>query len=100
MLPKLIITLWVTTVVSWSASLDPEIVEKINAFAEQLVSCRNMVGMSVSAVKDGEIVYANGFGVIDQETQRPVTSTTLFGIASVSKQFTTTLLGKFLHDNK
>ena len=100
MTPKLFLTIMVTTSIAWGASLDPEIIEKINAFAEQVVSCRNIAGMSVSAVKDGEVVYSNGFGVIDLESKRPVTPETLFGIASVSKQFTTTLLGKFLHDNK
>ena len=82
------------------ASLDPEIVERIDAFGEAVLSCRNMVGMTISAVKGGQMVYSKGFGVIDQESQRPVTPDTLFAIGSVSKHFTSALLGKFLLENK
>ena len=51
-------------------------------------------GISVSVVKDGQIVMAKGYGVADITTKRPVTNQTLFEIASMSKAFGATLLVK------
>lgn len=63
-------------------------------------SCRkNNPGLSVAIVKDGQIVYANGFGVQSLESRKPVTKDTLFGIASLTKAFTSTLLAKLTDGN-
>jgi CubicO group peptidase (beta-lactamase class C family) len=45
-------------------------------------------GAAVSVVKDGEIVYAQGYGMANLEYDIPITPATIFHIASVSKQFT------------
>jgi len=45
-------------------------------------------GAAVSIVKDGEIVYKNGYGMANLEYDIPITPATIFHIASVSKQFT------------
>lgn len=42
-------------------------------------------GLSVAVLDDGEIAWARGWGVSDTETGAPVTSTTLFQAASISK---------------
>ncbi|MEX2470931.1 MAG: serine hydrolase domain-containing protein, partial [Gemmatimonadota bacterium] len=42
-------------------------------------------GVSVAVLDDGEIAWARGWGVSDTETGAPVTSTTLFQAASISK---------------
>ncbi len=42
-------------------------------------------GLSVAVLDDGEIAWARGWGVADTETGAPVTSTTLFQAASISK---------------
>jgi CubicO group peptidase (beta-lactamase class C family) len=39
-------------------------------------------------MKEGEIIYENGFGVRDIQEDLPVTPDTIFGIASISKSFT------------
>ncbi|KAJ8302679.1 hypothetical protein KUTeg_019075 [Tegillarca granosa] len=51
-------------------------------------------------VKDGQTVFAKGYGVIDLVTKRPVTNTTIFQLASMSKAFAATLLMEQLHQNK
>lgn len=48
----------------------------------------NIPGLAVGIVKDGEIVFMQGFGYRDVEKQLPVTTKTLFPIASCSKAFT------------
>ncbi|MEM4727886.1 MAG: serine hydrolase domain-containing protein, partial [Candidatus Bathyarchaeia archaeon] len=45
-------------------------------------------GLSISAIKDGEVVYSRGFGFRDLATGRPATPETLYCIGSVTKSFT------------
>lgn len=45
-------------------------------------------GAAVAVVKDGEIVFKKGYGSANLEYDIPVTASTIFHIASVSKQFT------------
>ena len=56
--------------------------------------------MNLAVVYGGETVYTQGYGVKDRVTNASVTNDTFFGIASLSKAFTATLLGKLLHDHK
>lgn len=53
------------------------------------VDRENRPGAAVAIVKDGEIVFKKGYGMANLEYDIPVTSSTIFHIASVSKQFTT-----------
>jgi CubicO group peptidase (beta-lactamase class C family) len=48
----------------------------------------NLPGLSIAAVKDGEVVYARGFGFRDVESGAPMTTQTRVGIGSVTKSFT------------
>ena len=45
-------------------------------------------GISLAIVRDGTLVYTNGYGVMDLKSRRPVTPTTRMEIGSVTKQFT------------
>lgn len=45
-------------------------------------------GMSMAIVKDGEVVFAKGFGYKDFAKQSPATADTQFAIGSVTKAFT------------
>ncbi len=48
---------------------------------------RDAPGVAVGVVKDGEILYAKGWGMADLEHDVPMTPDSVFDIASVSKQF-------------
>ena len=74
--------------------LTPEEEESIETLIEGVRSCRGIPGVSVAAVRGNEVVLAEGYGEADIELGLPVTSETLFGIASISKQFTGILLSK------
>ncbi|MFG0313538.1 MAG: serine hydrolase domain-containing protein [Phycisphaerales bacterium] len=43
-------------------------------------------GLAVMVIRDGEVLHANGYGVADMESGRPITPETPFRLASVSKQ--------------
>ena len=49
-------------------------------------------GMSIAVVKNGQVIYAEGFGKKNQNSTDPVTSNTLFGIGGLTKAFTALLL--------
>lgn len=48
----------------------------------------NEPGMAVGIIKDGKILYKKTYGLANLEDRIPVTDSTAFDIASVSKQFT------------
>lgn len=45
-------------------------------------------GVAVAVVKDGKIIFKKGYGTANLEYDLPITTKTVFQIASVSKQFT------------
>ena len=46
-----------------------------------------MPGLSIAVVKNGETIYAEGFGSRDLEKNLPATTDTLYGIGSITKSF-------------
>ena len=44
--------------------------------------------MAVGIIKDKQLVYSQGFGVMNLATGQPLTRQTVFSLASVSKTFT------------
>lgn len=48
----------------------------------------NTPGAAVAIVKDGAIIYKKGYGIANLEYDIPITPTSIFHIASISKQFT------------
>ncbi len=45
-------------------------------------------GAALAIIKDGQIIYQRGYGMADLEHNIPITPTSVFRIASTSKQFT------------
>lgn len=48
----------------------------------------NTPGMAVAIIKEGKVIYKKTSGLANLETKTPITDSTAFNIASVSKQFT------------
>ncbi len=46
-----------------------------------------MPGFSIAVVRDGETIYAEGFGLRDTQKDLPATPDTLYGIGSITKSF-------------
>jgi len=49
-------------------------------------------GCALGIIKDGQLVYQRGYGMANLEHTIPISSTTVFRIASTSKQFTATCI--------
>lgn len=57
-------------------------------------------GLAVSVVKDGRMIFARGYGMADLEHRIPITPTTVFDVASVSKQFTGLAIAMLVEEGK
>jgi CubicO group peptidase (beta-lactamase class C family) len=60
----------------------------------------NVPGLSIAVVKDGEVIYKEGFGYRDRDKKLPVTTRTLFAIGSSTKAFTTMAMGTLVDEGK
>lgn len=60
----------------------------------------NIQGASVSIAKEGEIVYAKGFGYADTVSKTPVNTDHLFRVASVSKLVTAVAIMQLKEEGK
>src|SRR4051794_32398585 len=60
----------------------------------------NVPGIAVAIVKDGNVVLAKGYGVRKQGEPAPVTSQSLFRIASNTKAFTSAALAMLVDERK
>ena len=65
--------------------------EAIRTLAEAYLREQSTPGLSIAFAKDGELVYAEGFGLTDEQGDR-VEPRHLFRIASVSKPITSTAI--------
>ena len=57
-------------------------------------------GAALAVTKDGKIVYKQGYGTANLEYDIPITPTTIFDIASVSKQFAAFAITTLAHEGK
>jgi len=61
----------------------------IHAMYQEFAKQNNIPGLAYGVVLDGQLVYANGIGFANKEQQITASSTSLFRVASLSKNFTT-----------
>lgn len=59
-----------------------------------------IVGLSIGIVKDGKILYTNGYGFTDIDNIHKVTFDTRFDVASISKVFTATAIMQLTEHGK
>ena len=57
-------------------------------------------GAALAVTRDGEAIYTQGYGMANLEYDIPITPTTIFDIASVSKQFAAFAITTLAHDEK
>ncbi len=66
-------------------SINP--IEKIETLIGKLMRQMKIPGLAVGVIMGGKPIYSQGFGARNIENNLPMTSDTLFGIASMSKSF-------------
>ena len=63
-------------------------VNEIDTLIQRVVAEKRLVGLNVGVMQDGKVILAKGYGYRSLDPKLPVTPTTMFGIGSVTKQFT------------
>jgi CubicO group peptidase (beta-lactamase class C family) len=83
-----------------SAAAQPSVVELVDA--SDALLARLVVpdepGCSAAVGIEGEVVWAGVAGIAELDTARPIETSTTFAVASVSKQFTATVVLLLAHD--
>lgn len=60
----------------------------VDSLPGALIATEVPPGMTIAIVRDGEVVYARGYGEANVELGVPAGTETLYGVASVTKPFT------------
>lgn len=69
--------------------LDIEKIESItDSFAGKVIGIKEVPGMSVAVAQNGKIVFQKSYGKADVEMGTNVNANTMFGLSSITKQFT------------
>jgi D-alanyl-D-alanine carboxypeptidase len=71
-----------------SGGRDPALVSSIDSIANLWLAVDSTPGISIAVVHQGDTLVMRGYGLADVEQQITVDDRTVFGIASVTKQFT------------
>jgi CubicO group peptidase (beta-lactamase class C family) len=76
----------------------PAPLQGLDAYIEGALGDWEIPGLAIAVVKDGETVWARGFGVRDLRTGEPVDESTVFAIGSASKAFTAAAVGMMVQE--
>ena len=71
--------------------LSPGQEQNLRDFVSATIDCRNNVGLSLGMVRNGMTVFADGFGLRDNDNGLPMLPSTRISIASLTKSFTSSL---------
>ena len=69
-------------------SLPPETSKKIDDTATKMLSENGVPSASIAVVKDGKQAYTKAYGLADIASHSPATTSMIYSIGSISKQFT------------
>jgi len=73
---------------------------EMDSFLAKSTAALDVPGTAVAIVQDGKIVYRNAIGVKTLGEKEPITSDTMFMIASMSKPLMTLMLSKLVEQGK
>ncbi|WP_299826246.1 serine hydrolase [uncultured Pontibacter sp.] len=73
---------------------------KLDAYYQQALKDWDVPGMAIAIVKDDSVIFAKGYGVLNNKTGGQVDANTLFGIASNSKAYTAAALATLVDAGK
>ncbi len=69
-------------------------------FVNQALKDWKVPGVAVAVVQGDKVIHLKGYGYSDLEKRLPVTPETLFGIGSITKSFTVSMLGMEMDQGK
>ena len=90
---------FILTFVIANSDLDAEI-HALDKFIKETVSCRQIPALSISLVRDGQVIMSRGYGYSDTDSGKKASEHTKFCTGSLTKAFTTTLIADILSKQK
>ncbi|RLI31471.1 serine hydrolase, partial [Candidatus Bathyarchaeota archaeon] len=87
-------------VMEMSSGLSEEARDKLEGFIVKTMAEAHVPGLSIALVKDGEVVYARGFGARNLEKNVPATPNTLYGVGSCTKSFTALAIMQLVEEGR
>ena len=97
----LIVFLFFVQLTFGAKTLDPKAQLKgFPEFVNKVIQDWKVPGLAMTIVKDGKVIFSEGFGYRDVKNKLKVTPQTLFAIGSCSKAFTATSLGILVDGGK
>jgi CubicO group peptidase (beta-lactamase class C family) len=88
------------SIVSAEAQISKKDFAAIDQMVNKAFSTFKPTGMAVAIMKDSAIIYHKALGMADASRNEPVTTTSLFNIASCSKAFTAASIGMLVDEGK
>ncbi len=85
---------------SLSRALLQQKIPEIDEFLEAYIACKNVSGLALAITLDQEVVVSKGYGLADLNSGQPVDGDTVFGIASLTKAFTSALLAAIIEESE
>ena len=76
-----------------------ELGNRVDAIAKQMLT-RPVAGISVAVARDGQVVFARGYGMANLEHSVAVTPDTVFHIASISKNILAAVVLQLVDEGK
>lgn len=83
-----------------AAQAQPAVPPNMDGFAARVLEAFGTPGAAIAVVRDGQMVFAKGYGVRRLGSPEPVTERTLFQVASNSKAFTAGALAILVEDGR
>jgi CubicO group peptidase (beta-lactamase class C family) len=68
-----------------TSSSDQKLVEDLSIYIPTQMQAAKVPGLSIALIRDGEIIWVEGYGVTNSITRKPVAGDTVFEAASISK---------------
>lgn len=87
-----------TTTFSQAFTKDDKIV--VEKLLSEKMSADNIPGLSIAIVKEGKLVWSNGYGLADLENFIPAKSNTAYRSASIGKSITATAIMQLVEQGK
>jgi CubicO group peptidase (beta-lactamase class C family) len=78
----------------------PDKTRELDAYVSKAVAAWKVPGLAIAVVKDGQIVFAKGYGVREFGKPAPVDTQTLFAIGSTTKAMTSASIGMLVDEGK
>ncbi|WP_243668857.1 beta-lactamase family protein [Vulcanisaeta sp. JCM 16161] len=73
---------------------------EIEEFILDKIRESRLPGLSIGVVRDGELIYARGFGFRDVDKGLPATPRTIYGIGSITKSFTALAILRLVEEGR